>query len=154
MKNAQSHLLKIWHAYIYKKGTQEIYWEKIISSTVVSIGLIIFLVNAYLNTKIDERKIQINTHYAIGITTGTNWGLYQSPKVYFKYRYKNEEYSIIDEHDFFQKFKKLGGRYIVKFSPLNLHYARILLNCPVPDSLQSFENDTGWTSIPCDCLTN
>lgn len=133
----------------YRDGTKELHWGKIISSIVVVIALIAFLI--YKNADMDRKKKDrlANRRYTIGITGKRHHNIKSSqPTVEFYYTVLRKEYKDIEHID--AQYEKTavanGGRYFVEFSSKDPSNSKLLLGQPVPASIQS-SPDSGWVDI-------
>jgi hypothetical protein len=69
----------------YNPGTTEIYWEKVISSSVVLIGLLSFMI--YNQGRVNRRTRERNDfpRYTIGLTLGSHNNVKGSKTIEYKY---------------------------------------------------------------------
>lgn len=141
---------KLWHLYIYKPGTKKIYWEKIISSTVVVVS---FLIWAYFNQiRVNKLKAELNRHgkYTVGITTASYKNVKGSRYIHYKYSILGKEYKNSKQWPFIDNsvYTK-GGYYLVKFDSTNFTNAEIYFKCPVSANIKPPEG--GWIKRPFNC---
>lgn len=142
---------RLWRKFIYKPGTEILYWEKIISSAIV---IIAFIVWAYFNqTKVNRLKNRRDDYakYTIGITTGSFNNIKGGRPVHYKYFVNNIEYSNSNDRSvLFDDVRVNGGRYIVKFDSTNPSNVEMLFRCPVPEYIKEAP-ENGWKERPIEC---
>lgn len=139
----------IWKKLVYKPGSSEVYWEKLISSGVVIGSLIVFSI--VKNNSIDNSKKKLDRlhRFSIGTTTNYHNNIRSShTAVYFEFRYLGTTFKGTGHTDWLDnKVQKIGGRYFVKFSPTDPTNMEILFDKPVPDDIFNAP-DTAWSEIP------
>ena len=145
MKNI---LLKWWYFFLYKPDSKDIYWEKIISSTVVVIGFGIFVL--FNNKRVDKLIIERNQYarFTIGFVLGTTITKSGHDIVDYKYKYEGILYKK-DDSWIGSSFNlpNIGSRYYVQYASNNPSNAEMLFQYPIPDSLQEVP-DSGWVNMP------
>ncbi len=143
-------MLKKWiDKFIYKPGTSDIYWEKIISSILVFSGFVFF---AYFSHKrynhLKGERAQFKK-YVIGVTTAEHNNIKGPMVVDYKYFYAGIEYSTSTSTKdwIWNKPNSHGGRYYVELAYNNPANAEISFKYPVPDSVTNAP-DSGWEYMP------
>jgi hypothetical protein len=134
----------------YKPGTTKLNKERILSTIVFIVILIIiglFNKNNNLKSDLDRRT---NPKYTIGSTL-RQYKNFRSPNPSVKYRIEvdNKELEEFEEIPDFLNGKIIieGGRYYVQLSSKNPSNCKLLLEYPVPDSI-SEAPDHGWVYMP------
>ena len=146
----KSTLLKWWQFFIYKPDSKNIYWEKIISSIVVLVGLVVLVFISVKNTNELDNKRKIHGRYTIGITTDYANNIRSSyTNIYFNYSVKQSILKGCSDYpyDWHNDINKEGGRYYVQFASNNPSNSEMLFEYPVPDSIK-FAPDSGWSYMP------
>ncbi len=141
---------RLWHLYIYKPGTKQIYWEKIIFSNIV---LVSFVTWVYFNQiKVNKLKAELNRYrkYTVGTTTASYNNVKGGRYIHYKYTINGKEYKnskgwpLIDNSVYTK-----GGRYLVKFDSTNFTNSEIYFKCPVSLTVEAPEG--GWSKRPFNC---
>lgn len=139
----------IWKKLVYKPGSSEVYWEKLISSGVVIGSLIVFSI--VKDNSIDNSKKQLDRlhRFSIGITTNYHNNVRSSyTNVDFEFKYLGATFKGTGHTPWLNNtVQKIGGRYYVKFSPADPTNVEILFDKPVPESILNAP-DTAWLKIP------
>jgi hypothetical protein len=138
-------LIGWWHFFIYKPGSKNIYWEKIISSSVVISGFIIWIFFNQSNLDKLKRERDAFGRYTIGITSGSHKNIRGSRSISYVFNVNGIEMS--DSYTWNWPVITQGGRYYVKFASNNPKNSEILFNYPVPDSIENAP-DSGWANMP------
>lgn len=132
-----------------KDGTSEIHWGKTISSLIVVIALIAFVIYKSTDMYQKNKERLENRRYTIGVTGEIHHNVKSSqPTIEFHYIVLGRRYKDI-EHigaTYEKTVLSNGGRYFVEFSSKNPDNSKLLLGQPVPDSIQS-SPDSGWVDI-------
>ncbi len=134
----------------YKDGTNEWHKGKIISSIIVVIALLLFIVYKNMDLKRNALDRAVNRQYTIGLTGKKNHNLKSSqPTVKYYYRIGYQEFSGLEHIDmqFEESVISDGGRYYVEFSSKNPANSKLLLNYPVADSIK-FPSGYSFDIIP------
>ena len=126
-----------------KPGSNKVYWEKIISGFVVWTGLIIFIIYSEGERNKKAALRHNSPRYTIGIVTSRTKG------ISFLYYVLNREYNGVGPRDYGNR-NVIGVRYIVMYYSKDPSNAEILLNCPVPDSIEGIPGG-GWKQLPFKC---
>lgn len=138
-------LLSWWHFFIYRPGSKNIYWEKIISSSIVIIGFVIWI---FLSQKsLGKLKEERNAfgRYTIGITTGSHKNIRGSRAIDYLFKVNGNE--ISDSYSWNWPAITKGGRYYIKFSSKDPSNSEILFDHPVPENIRN-SPDSGWNYMP------
>ena len=134
----------------YKDGTKEFHRGKIISSIIVVMALIAFVL--YKNSDMSKKAQDRTEHprYTIGVTGAMHKNFKSSkPTVEFFYSVSQKKYEGFEHIDasFEKNVQSNGGRYYVQFSYENPANSRLLLAYPVPDTV-SLSPESGWSYMP------
>jgi hypothetical protein len=143
-------MVKKWiDKFIYKPGSTDIYWEKIISSIVVISGFVVFLV--FNNKRLGRLKDERNRfrRYVIGVTTAEHNNIKGPMVVEYEYSFAGVHYSTATSTKdwLWNKPNTHGGRYYVELAYNNPTNAEISFEYPVPDSVTNGP-DSGWVTMP------
>lgn len=141
---------RLWHQFIYKPGTKKLYWEKIVTSSIV---LVSFIVWAFLNqgrvNKLEKNRNKFSK-YTVGITTASYNNVKGGRYIHYKYFILGKEYSdskgwpLIDNSVYTK-----GGHYLVIYDSTDFSNSEIFFTCPVPSSIEPPNN--GWSIKPFSC---
>ena len=136
--------------FFYKPGTSEIHKEKLISACVITIALVGAVIYGRIRNPRLEKERNENARYTIGITL-KKYTTSKSPNSSVKYKCWLD-YQIIkdfEEIPYYLKGKIVvpQGRYFVQYDSTNLYNRKLLLDCPVPDSITDVP-DSGWLYMP------
>lgn len=137
-----------WLFFIYKPGTKNIYWEKMITSTIVIIALISW---AYFNQRRIsnlEKKRERLARYCIGEVTSTHFTRSGRDVVEYQFfvgyrRFSNSGSWIGTSWN----LPKVRAKYYVQYESDNPQNSVILFKNPVPDTVLAAP-DSGWTYMP------
>ena len=136
--------MKKWFYHSLKKsvkpGNNKVYWEKIISTIVVFTALIIFIIYSEGERNRKAALRHKSPRYTIGVVTSSRKG------ISFLYYVLNREYNGAGPRDYTNR-NVIGMRYVVVYYSKDPSNAQILLNCPIPDSIESIPGG-GWTQLP------
>lgn len=137
----------LFYRLIYKEGTNEIYWEKIIVIVLVLGIFLSIFIPGVLQERADNKELEMNKRYTVGqITKVTKNIKAVFPTVYYSYTFDAIYFEGTDDCNTKGHDISKGTRYLVKFSPNKPDFAVILLDFPVPDSV--FAPRGGWEKLP------
>ena len=136
--------------FFYKPGTTQIHKEKIISTIILLLGFIAFIVyRSFKNEKLQIDRKE-NARYTIGMTIkqGKNFRL-PNPFVVYSFNLGAQSFEKTETiPDYLQgKIVTSGGRYYVQLSSKNPNNCKLLLEYPVPDSIDIAPSE-GWDYMP------
>ncbi|SIT25334.1 hypothetical protein SAMN05421788_106288 [Filimonas lacunae] len=129
-------------------GTKTIYWEKLISCTVVLALGVLFCIYAEKGKQERKKKRNLHPRYTVGVVTDHYNPLRGGAVIGYEFTVYWRKYS--DKRSWprgFGNFPPKGQRYFVKFEEDDPYNAEFLIDSPfVKDNLEIPEN--GWKQLP------
>lgn len=108
--------------------------------------LLLFLVFVFGSSLIDSYRLNQNNRYTIGVILKITPDIDSGPEATYYIRV-NGDYSERFISTSTKRHIKVGQRYFVRFEPDNISNTELLINKPVPDSIQVAPPD-GWAKLP------
>lgn len=136
--------------FFYLPGTSELNKPKVVSTIVLSVALVLY---GFWRTNRNHEQAKLrneNGRFTIGITLSLHKN-FRSPNPYVKFIFSanGRDWTDFQEIPNFLhgKITDKGGRYFVHYYTEDPSNCQMLLEYPVPDSLQEAP-DSGWVAFP------